>query len=193
VLRITHAASTLLRLHEPIINTVEANCTLTEERLKVLKVMSEVTGRLDLNEFARMVELTPNQTMKHMQELLKADFVRKIGGGYGITETSRAILKALTPVPTGMEFHFYRTIGQPTSFAAKSLVDFYEIVKQITADSLEFHLYRGDFENWIRTALNDTAFAEDLANLKNAKLTGENLRKEIIQAAEARYGFEKLQ
>ena len=192
MLRIARAASTHLRLHEPIINTVEANYTLIEERLKILKVMSEVTGRLDLNEFARMVGLTPNQTIQHMQELLKADFVRKVGGGYGITETGKTILKALTPVPTGMEFYFYMAIGHPTSFAAKSLVDFYEIVKQIAADSLEFHLYRGDFENWIRTALRDTAFAENLANMKNTKLTGENLRKEIIKAAEAKYGFEKL-
>jgi len=166
---------------------------LIEERLKVLKVMSEIAGRLDLNEFARMVELTPNQTIEHMQKLLKADFVRKVGGGYGITETGRAILKAFTPVPAGMEFHFYMAIGQPTSFTAKSLVDFCEIVKQVAADSLEFHLYRGDFENWIRTALNDTALAEDLASMKEAKLTGENLRAEIIKAAEARYGFEKLQ
>ena len=43
-----------------------------EERLRVLKVISEVIGRLNLNEFAQMVGLTSNQTMKHMQELLKA-------------------------------------------------------------------------------------------------------------------------
>jgi hypothetical protein len=166
---------------------------LTKERLKVLKVMSEVTGRLDLNEFARMVELTPNQTITHMQGLLKANFLKKMGGGYGgITDAGRAILKAVTPVPAGMEFHFYMAIGQPTSFAATSLIDFYEIVKQVNACSLEFHLYRGDFENWVRTALNDTEFAEELANMKEAKLTGENLRAEIIKAAEARYGFEKL-
>jgi Mn-dependent DtxR family transcriptional regulator len=163
-----------------------------EERLKVLKVMSEVTGRLDLNEFARMVGLSPNQTIEQMQELLKADFVRKVGGGYGITEKGRAILKAFAPVPAGMEFHFYVAIGHPTSFAAKSLGDFYEIVKQVGLDSLEFHLYRGDFENWIRTALDDSAFAAELENMKSAKLTGETLRREILKVAEARYGFEKL-
>jgi predicted transcriptional regulator len=163
-----------------------------EEQLKVLKVMNEVTSRMDLNAFAQMVGLNSNQTIEHVKELVNAGLVRKVGGGYGITETGKTILKALTPVPTGMEFYFYMAIGHPTSFAAKSLVDFYEIVKQIAADSLEFHLYRGDFENWIRTALRDTAFAENLANMKNTKLTGENLRKEIIKAAEAKYGFEKL-
>jgi predicted transcriptional regulator len=189
----TRAASTHLRPCELIVDMLGANCTLMEERLKVLKVMSEVTGRLDLNEFARMVGLNPNQTIEQMQELLKTDLMRKVGGGYGITENGRAILKAFKPVPTGMEFHFYMAIGHPTSFAAKSLGDFYEIVKQVPLDSLEFHLYRGDFENWVRDALSETAFAEDLANMKDKKLTRENLRKEIIKVTEARYGFEKLQ
>jgi hypothetical protein len=174
-------------------NGVGGNCTLMEERLKVLKVMSEVTGRLDLSEFARIVGLTPNQTVEHMQELLKADFLRKVGGGYGITETGRAMLKAFMPVPTGMEFHFYMAVGRSTIFTAKSVVDFYEIVKQVDACSLEFHLYRGDFENWMHTALNNAAFAAEIANLKDAKLMGETLRKELIKATEARYGFDKLQ
>ena len=171
---------------------LEARVTLMKERLKVLKIMSEVTGRLDLNEFARMVELTPNQTIAHMQGLLKANFLKKMGGGYGITDAGRAVLKAFSPVPAGMEFHFYLEIGQPTSFAATSLIDFYEIVKQVNACSLDFHLYRGDFEKWVRTALNETEFAEDLASMKKATLTGENLRAEIVKVAEARYGFEKL-
>jgi hypothetical protein len=171
---------------------VEATA-LIEERLRVLKVMSEVTGRLDLNEFARMVGLTPNQTLGCMQELLKADFLKKVGAGYGITDAGRATLKAFTPVQAGMEFHFYMEIGQPTNFAAKSFLDFYGIVKQVNAASLEFHLHRGDFENWAREALNDAAFAEELAKLKKPRLKGERLRKAIIKAAEAKYGLEKLQ
>ncbi|MCW4045139.1 MAG: hypothetical protein NWE94_06450 [Candidatus Bathyarchaeota archaeon] len=163
------------------------------ERLKVLKVMGEVTGRLDLNEFARMVGLTPNQTVEHMQELLKADFLRKIGGGYGITDAGKTLLKAITPVPEGAEFQFYAAIGQPIGVAAKSVWEFYEAVKQVAACSLEFHLTRGDFENWMRTTLDDAEFAEELARLKKPKLKGEKLRKAIIKAAENKYGFEKLQ
>jgi predicted transcriptional regulator len=163
-----------------------------EERLRVLKVMNEATSRMNLNKFARMVGLNPNQTIEHMQELVKAGLVRKVGGGYGITEKGRAVLKAFTPVPSDMEFHFYTGIGQPTGFAAKSLRDFYEIVKQVAIDSLEFHLYRGDFENWIRTAFKDVALADELKSMKDIQLKGENLRKEIIKATEARYDFQKL-
>jgi hypothetical protein len=75
---------------------------------------------------------------------------------------------------------------------AKTIKDFYEIVQQVDVACLEFHFYRGDFENWIRTACDDAAFADELANMKKAQLKGEDLRKEITKAAEARYGFEEL-
>ena len=164
-----------------------------EERLRVLKVMNEATSRMNLNEFARMVGLNPNQTIEHMQELVKAGLVRKAGSGYGITEKGRATLKAFTPVPRDMEFQFYTEIGQPTGFAAKSLKDFYEIVKQVAVDSLEFHLYRGDFENWMKNCTSrGVVFADEFKNMKKIQLKGENLRKEIIKATEARYGFQKL-
>jgi DNA-binding Lrp family transcriptional regulator len=160
-----------------------------EERLRVLKVMNEVTSRLDLNEFARMVGLTPKQTVEHMQELVKAGLVRKVGNGYGITEKGRTALRAFMQVPKGMEFQFYSGIGQPAGFAAKSLKEFYETVKQIAVDSLEFHLYRGDFENWVRAVFKDAAFADEFKNMEKVQLKGEALRKEIIKAAEARYAF----
>jgi DNA-binding Lrp family transcriptional regulator len=160
-----------------------------EERLKVLKVMSEVTGRIDMNAFARMVGLNPSQTIERMQELVNAGFIRKVGGGYGITEKGKAILKAITPVPKDTAFHFYTGIGQPTGFSAESLKDFYEIVKRVAVESLEFHLYRGDFENWIKTAFKDAELTDELANLKSATLKGEELRKEIITALAAKYGF----
>ena len=162
------------------------------EGLKVMKVMSEVTGRLDLNEFARMVGLTPTQTVEAMQELLKADFLKKVGGGYGITETGREMLKAFAPVPDGTEFRFYVAIDQPTGAVAKSFMDFYDTVKQVATEALEFHLYRGDFENWVYTTLNDETFAEELAKLKKPLLKGEELREAIIKAAENKYGLEKL-
>jgi predicted transcriptional regulator len=163
-----------------------------EERLRVLKGISEAVSRMNLNEFAQMVGLNPNQAMEHMQELAKAGFLRKAGGGYGVTEKGKVALKAFAPVPEDNEFIFYVGIGQPTGLQARTIKDFYEMVKQVDMASLEFHLYRGDFENWIRSACNDAAFADELANMKQAQLKGEALRAEITRTAEARYGFEKL-
>jgi len=169
---------------------VRGELGLIEERLKVLKVMDEATSRMDLNEFARMVGLTPNQTITHVQELVKTGLVRKLGSGYGITEKGRTLLKASATVPKDMEFNFHTGIGQPTGFSARNLKDFYELTKRVAAASLEFHLYRGDFENWIRTVVNDAAYADELAHMKKSELKGENLRKEIAKAAEARYSIE---
>jgi DNA-binding Lrp family transcriptional regulator len=160
-----------------------------DEQLKVLKVMSEVTSRIDMNAFAEMVGLNPSQTVERMQDLVNSGFIRKIGGGYGITEKGRAMLKAIEPVPKESTFHFYTGVGQPTGFSAESLKDFHEIVKRVAAESLDFHLYRGDFENWVRNALKDEILADELANLKNTAVKGEFLRQEILKAVAKRYGF----
>ena len=160
-----------------------------EEQLKVLKVMNEVTSRIDMNTFAQMVGLNPSQTIERMRDLVNGGLIRKVDGGYGITEKGRAILKAITPVPKDTAFHFYTGVGQPTGFSAESLKDFYEIVKRVAAESLNFHLYRGDFENWIRNALKDAVLADELASMKTGMLKGEELRQKILKAIAARYGF----
>ena len=160
-----------------------------EEQLKVLKAMSEVTSRMDMNSFAQTVGLNPSQTVERMQDLAKSGFIRKVGVGYGITEKGKAILKAITPVSKDTAFHFYTGFGQPTGFSAESLKDFYEIVKRVAAGSLDFHLYRGDFENWIRNALKDPVLADDLISLKKETLKGEELRQRILMAIAKRYGF----
>jgi DNA-binding Lrp family transcriptional regulator len=162
---------------------------LTEEQLRVLKTMNEITSRIDLNAFAQMVGLTPNLTIERVQELVDTGLVRKTGGGYGITDKGKAILKAITPVPKESAFHFYTEIGQPTGFSAESLKDFYEIIKRVAAESLEFHLYREDFENWIKSAFEDKALANNLAGLRTANSKGEDLRKGILLAIAEEYGF----
>ncbi|MGB9842283.1 MAG: DUF5752 family protein [Candidatus Bathyarchaeales archaeon] len=160
-----------------------------DEQLKVLKVMSEVTSRVDMNSFAQMVGLNIEETMQRMQDLASAGFIRRINGGYSITEKGRVLLKAITPVPKELAFHFYTGIGQPTGFSAESLKDFYEIIKRVAAASLEFHLYREDFENWIKTVFKDAALAEAIANLRASQLKGEELRQEILKTIVSKFNL----
>ena len=54
---------------------------------------------------------------------------------------------------------------------------------------MDFHLYRGDFENWIKNALKDAVLADELANLKVEMFKGEELRQEILKVIATRYGF----
>ena len=160
-----------------------------EEQLKVLKIMSEVTSRIDMNAFAQLVNLNLNQTIERMQDLVDAGLIRKLGSGYSITEKGKTVLKAITSIPKDLAFHFYTEVGKPAGFSAGSLRDFYEIVKRISVKSVEFHLYRGDFENWIKTAFKDEALANELARLKNAKITGEEIRQEILKSIVSIYNF----
>jgi branched-chain amino acid transport system ATP-binding protein len=74
---------------------------LKPEQLRVLKVMNEVTFQMDLNEFARTVNLTVNEMTKQIQKLVKTGHLRNQGTGYVITEKGKAELKAQTPIHDG--------------------------------------------------------------------------------------------
>ena len=166
---------------------------LKEEQFRVLKTMVEATSRMDINVFAQKVSLTPNQTIYQVQELAKNGFLQKVGGGYGITEKGKAALKAFTLVPKENGFHFYNGLDQPTDFTAQSINEFYGFVKQVGVDSLEFHLQRGDFENWLKDVCRDPEFAGEIGSLRAAGLKGESLRSELLRVLDAKYGIQELQ
>jgi len=160
---------------------------LKEEQLKILTIMSQATSRMDLNMFAQKVDLDANQAMANVQELAKNGYVRKAGSGYGLTEKGKAAIKAFTRVSDDKSFHFYTQIGYPTVYEAKSLADFYRLCEQISVDALEFHVSRGDFENWMRDVFGDQKLADEFERIKNANLRGEILRDEILKAIDAKY------
>ena len=164
---------------------------MKEEQFKVLKTMIEATSRMDLNSFAQRVNLTPNQTIQQIQELAKEGFLQKIGGGYGITEKGKAALKAYAPVPQDMGFHFYSGIDQPTNLTSQTLTEFFKIIKQVNVDSLEFHLYRGDFENWIKEACQDPKLANEIGEIKNDDLKGEELRVKLLKLLDTKYSIQE--
>jgi len=155
---------------------------LIEERMKILKFMNEMTTRTDINEFARKIGLTSAQIMQHMQELAKEGYLKKVGNGFAITEKGRNALKALTPLPENLTFRFYIALGQPLSLHARTVKELRDAALKVDATSLEFHLYRGDFENWFRTSVADPAFADELAKTGKKNLKGEELRKALLKA-----------
>jgi len=162
---------------------------LSENQMKILKFMTEATGRIDLNEFAHKMDLTSTQMMEQLQQMLKVGFLKKVSSGYTITEKGKNALKSDVPVPSTMNFHFYNAINQPTGASAATIREFYTQIIKAEVVSLEFHLFRGDFENWVREAVNDVFFADELAKIKKTNLKGEDLRKAIMRVVETRYGF----
>jgi DNA-binding MarR family transcriptional regulator len=157
---------------------------LIEQETKILKLMSEITGRMDMTEFAKKTDLTPNQIVGHMQQLAKEGFLRKVGGGYALTAKAKKVLKASEPVPENLKFQFYVALGQPLNVWAGSIQEFLEVIPTVDAASLEFHVGRDDFENWLRNAVGDADFAEELAKLKSNNPKGEELRAAILAAAQ---------
>jgi predicted transcriptional regulator len=160
---------------------------LKDAHLKILTFMSQVTNRMDLNNFSEKVNLDSKQVIANVQELSKKGYVCKVGTGYGLTPKGRGAIKAFTPVSDEQSFHFYTQIGYPTVYTAKSLGEFYKLAEQIGVDVLEFHTGRGDFENWIREVFCDEELADEFLSIRNANLRGNALRKEILSVIEAKY------
>jgi predicted transcriptional regulator len=155
---------------------------MNDEQTKILKVMIEAKGHLDLHMLAAEVNLNPNQTMAVVQELAEMGFLGKVGKGYGVTEKGKSFLKAYGPVESGMEFQF--------TLKAQNIAEFYHIIKQVNAELIEFHVYRGDFENWLKDAAKNQALATDFGAVKAEGLKGEALRAELLKLLNLKFHFE---
>jgi predicted transcriptional regulator len=165
---------------------------LKEEQIRILKTMNEATTRMDLNMFAEAVNLNTNQAIAIVQELAREGFLRKVGSGYGLSEKGKNALKISMQVSSEMAFHFYVEVDKPLDFSAQSPEEFYRLVRQVCSDSLEFHLYRGDFERWLQDVLKDGELAGAVASLRTAELKGEELRKAMLNAIDSKYGVGEL-
>ena len=165
---------------------------MKDEQIRILKTMNEATNRMDLTMFAQTVNLNPNQAIAEIQELAKEGFLRKVGGGFGLTEKGKKTIKFFMQVPNELGFNFYVDFGKPLGFTALSIEQFYRFIKQVSSDSLEFHLYRGDFENWLKEVVKDEELTETFVASKTTGLKGEDLRKALLKAVDAKYGIGEL-
>jgi hypothetical protein len=89
------------------------------------------------------------------------------------------IPKSLRTFPREKAFYFFTSIGNYTGVSAASLKEFVEKINEVNVKSLEFHLYRGDFEKWIAETLEDKELAEDIRKLQKISLTGDALRNQL--------------
>ena len=73
-------------------------------------------------------------------------------------------------------FYFFTAIGNCTGQSANSLEEFLSRVKEINEKSLEFHLFREDFEKWVFSTIGDARLAEDIKLLRAQEVAGNDLR-----------------
>jgi len=92
------------------------------------------------------------------------------------------ITRILGAVVHEKAFFFYEDIGKPAGDFATSLTDLCSKINTVTPTSLSFHLKRGDFENWIKNAMDDSELSNRITKLKKAKATWKSdaiLRKKL--------------
>ena len=92
----------------------------------------------------------------------------------------------------GEEFHFIKSVSfvLPTNYIAYDLGEFVDIFKNITIDSIYFHIFESrlrlekktnDFSNWIETSIGDKVLSDRISRLDPYTHTLEDLRKTIIK------------
>lgn len=84
-------------------------------------------------------------------------------------------------------FHFYIDIGNYTGISAASYEDFLASIKKVKAESLNFHLKRGDFEKWALNTLKDEKLAREIGELNNWNLHGQALRNRLYRIVSERH------
>jgi hypothetical protein len=104
----------------------------------------------------------------------------------GLPEINRDNARAiLAHVPQDKSFHFYASIGKPLNLHAHSLQDFRDKILKVDANSIDFHMSRGDFEAWF-AGLGDVELAKKTALLKEKKMAGEESCRKLHEIVENR-------
>jgi len=96
-------------------------------------------------------------------------------------------MKKPKTVPLEKGFHFYNGTDMPTELMAVSLPEFLNCIGKVSTQSLEFHLERGDFQNWLGL-LGEKRIIRQLDSFAKKGLKGEKLRAAIIEVVKARVG-----
>jgi hypothetical protein len=76
-------------------------------------------------------------------------------------------------------FYFFTSVGNYTGHKAMSLEEFATRIREVKIVSLEFHLYRGDFEKWADHVLEDKILTERIGAVKLLEPVGNALRDQL--------------
>lgn len=94
--------------------------------------------------------------------------------------------RILRHLPAGKGFTFFSGFASPTPFTAHSLEEFYSTLKNVPADSIQFHMDRRDFQRWFDVVIGDGELAKRLTDVSEERLEGEALRERILEIIKER-------
>ncbi len=97
----------------------------------------------------------------------------------------------------GREFYFIKSISfiMPTTYVANDLREFVEMLRQVSLDSLSYHIFEArlrlkqrtnDFAIWVAECVGDKDLADKIAGLNPYDYTLDGMRSMIIQMIEKR-------
>ncbi len=171
--------------------------SLSPVKLKILESMLLNEKPTKAAEIAKEAGNEFKPTMMHLLDLTRKGYaLSPAKGQFVITEKGKTVVgipettsdKAktlLTNMPHEKAFHFYKAMEKPLNIYAYGLQDFLDKIQKIDAESLEFHVCRGDLEAWF-ACLGDEELAKKMALLKERKLCGEELRNKLNAIVESR-------
>jgi len=90
------------------------------------------------------------------------------------------------PLPKHKRF-FFRDKQGYLGLEAASLFEYLQLLADLPIESLSYHQNRGDFSAWAEGALGDAELAAHLRKLAHRQLTGETLRKTLLQCVATHY------
>jgi hypothetical protein len=102
-----------------------------------------------------------------------------------VSSSSSSILRR---VEAEKAFYFYYSQGKYSGEKALTLEEFANIIRRISSESLEFHLYRGDFEKWINEVVGDKELGDKLSQLRSMNIKGDALRGRLGHVVSKRLG-----
>ena len=165
---------------------------------KVLETLWKAGKPLKPHEIAEKTKLSFSSSVTRLQRLVKAGYVSTPKRGFyaitehgketiGVTEADKKRAAAiLRPVSLEKAFHFYKGINEYLGVYASSLNDFCKKIQAVDLSSIEFHLFRQDFESWVREGLGDAELATRISLIRTMDLSGDRLRKRLYETVESR-------
>lgn len=170
---------------------------MSEVKIEILKFLWQFNRPARLKEISEGVGLEKRSVNMHLLNLKRKGYVKALGDGlYALTDLGKEFLgfpkideslarKILSKVPFEFAFHFYIRENEPLNISSDSLIELRDRIREIDARSLEFHFFRGDFENWI-SFLGDLELASRLELIRKSGISSEDLRGKIYECIKAR-------
>lgn len=170
--------------------------SLPHNKLRILEELWKASVPIRPKKLSERMGFSFPALMMHLIGLKRLGYVRSENGYYSITNDGRKALnfpvlnfnlakKLLSPVPKEKAFYFFKGIGNYLGVYATSLEDFYEKIKLVDAESIEFHLERCDFTIWLE-GLGDIELAKKIRFLKDGNKKGEELRNLTVEIVKQR-------